>query len=248
MIDVLGTLAPIHLKPEDVKTPDDDLVGIFNRVHNAYVRYTEFMEDKRENPGEDLCSAMLALRDEDGSPTLSTDEVMAHMVGITAAGTDTTANLIVNMVRLFTAHPDQLELVQANPDLWDNAVQEGLRRASIAAQIGRICKKDTEIGGIPVPAGVTMALSLPAANGDPRKFPDPLKFDVRRENASEHLGLGRGRHYCLGATLAPPETRIALETLYRRLPDIKADLGEQLHFVPSLAIRGMLGQRATWAD
>jgi cytochrome P450 len=246
MIDVLGVLAPIHLKPEDVTTPDDELVGIFERVHNAYVRYTEFMEDKRANPGDDLCSAMLTLTDEDGRPALSTDEVLAHMVGITAAGTDTTANLIVSMVRLFTERPDELELVLDDPTLWDNAVQEGLRRAGVAAQIGRICTTETVVGEVTIPGGATMALSLPAANSDPRQFPDPLCFDVRRTNASEHLGLGRGRHYCLGSTLAPPETRIALETLYRRLPDLRADLDQELQVVPALAVRGIVSQRAIW--
>jgi cytochrome P450 len=246
MIDVLGVLAPIDLKPEDVRTPDDELVGIFQRVYAAYVKYTEFMEGKRANPGEDLCSAMLTVEDDDGEPMLSTDEVMAHMVGITAAGTDTTANLIVNLVRLFTENPDQLELVLDTPELWENAVQEGLRRAPVAVQIGRISTRESEIGGVKIPARAAMALSLPAANGDPRKFEEPLRFDVRRPNAGEHLALGRGRHYCLGATLAPPEARIALETLYRRLPDLRADLDQELRFVPSLSIRGILSQRATW--
>jgi cytochrome P450 len=205
------------------------------------------MEDKREHPGDDLCSAMLALTDEDGRPALSTDEVMAHMVGITAAGTDTTANLIVSMLRMFTERPDQLEIVMNDPDLWDNAVQEGLRRASVALQMGRISTRESEIGGFTIPARAALALSFPAANADPRRFPDPLAFDVRRANASEHLGLGRGRHYCLGATLAPPEARIALETLYRRLPGLEADLDEDQHFVPSLSIRSVLSQRATWS-
>jgi cytochrome P450 len=247
MIDVLGVLAPIDLEPGDVRTPDDDLVGIFQRVHAAYVRYTDYMEEKRANPGEDLCSAMLTLTDAAGEPMLSTDEVMAHMVGITAAGTDTTANLIVNMVRLFTENPDQLKLVLDTPDLWDNAVQEGLRRAPVAVQIGRISTRESEIGGVRIPARAALALSLPAANGDPRKFVSPLHFDVQRPNAGEHLGLGRGRHYCLGATLAAPEARIALETLYRRLPDLRADLDQELQFVPSLAIRGIVSQRTTWS-
>jgi cytochrome P450 len=246
MIDVIGVLAPIHLKAEDVKTPDDELVGIFERVYSAYVRYTEFMEQRRTNPGEDLCSAMLTLTDENGKPALSTDEVMAHMISITAAGTDTTSNLIVSMVRLFTENPDQLEFVSNRPELWDNAVQEGLRRASVVTQIGRISTKESAIGQITIPTGANLALSLPAANADHRKFADPLRFDVRRSNAGEQLALGRGRHYCLGSTLAPPEARIALQTLYRRLPDLQADLDQDLQFVPALAIRSIISQRATW--
>ena len=113
--DVFGVLAPIDLKAEDVTTPDDQLVATYERLHAAYLTYSEFLEDRRANPGEDLASAMLTLTDEDGTPAFSTDEVLGHMVGVTAAGTDTTANLIVNMVRFFTESPDQLELVLADP-------------------------------------------------------------------------------------------------------------------------------------
>jgi cytochrome P450 len=247
VIDVLGILAPIDLEPEDVTTPDDQLVATYERVHEAYVTYSKVIEERRANPGDDLCSAMLALTHEDGKPALSNDEVLAHMVGITAAGTDTTANLIVNMVRYFTESPDQLQLVLDDPSLWDNAVYEGLRRAGISNQIFRISTRESELAGVRIPAHSKIGLSLPAANGDPAKFPDPLRFDVRRENASEHLALGRGRHFCLGAPLAPPEARIAVQTLYRRLPELMADLDQELEFVPSLSVRGIISQRATWS-
>lgn len=247
VIDVLGILAPIDLEPEDVTTPDDQLAASYERVYSAYVTFSEFIEGRRANPGEDLCSAMVSLADEDGKQALSNDEVLAHMVGITAAGTDTTANLIVNLVRYFTESPDQLELVLEDPSLWDNAVLEGLRRAGISNQLFRISVKDSEIAGVTVPARSNVGLLLPAANSDPAKFPDPLRFDVRRENAGEHLSFGRGRHFCLGAPLAPPEARIAVEALYRRLPDLKADLDQQLEFVPSLAVRGIISQRVSWS-
>jgi cytochrome P450 len=246
VLDVLGLLAPIDMKPEDVTMPDDQLVGIYERVHSAYSTYTAFIEERRRDPGEDLCSAMIQMKDEDGRPALTTDDILAHMVGITAAGTDTTANLIVNMVRYFTEAPDQLHLVMQDPGLWDNAVLEGLRRASISNQLFRRAIKDTEILGVKIPAGTNVNLSLPAANADPAKFPDPLKFDVLRANAKDHLALGRGRHFCLGATLAPPEARIAVEALYRRLPDLQADLTQELEFVPAVSVRGIVSQNVSW--
>lgn len=246
--DVFGILAPIDMRPEDVTTPDDQLVANYTRVYDAYVGYRDLLDERRENPGEDLASALLTLTDEDGRPALTTDEVLGHMVGITAAGTDTTANLIVNLVRLFTEHPDQLELVLDGTVSWDDAVQEGLRRAAIANQIFRKTTRPSVIAGVEIPAGSAVALCLPAANADPAKFADPLRFDVRRENASEHVGLGRGRHFCLGAPLAPPEARIALEVLYDRLPNLRADLDQPLEFVPSLAVRGIVSQRVTWDD
>ena len=245
--DVFGILAPIDLEAEDVTTPDDQLVATYERVHAFYVTYSKFVAERRANPGDDLCSAMLTITDEDGRPALSDDDVLSHMVGITAAGTDTTANLIVNLVRLFTAAPDQLALVREDPSLWDNAISEGLRRAAISNQVFRIAKREAEVAGVRIPAGANVGIVLPAANADPTKFPEPLRFDVRRENAGEHLALGRGRHFCLGAPLAPPEAQTALRTLYRRLPDICADLDQELSFVPALSVRGIISQRATWS-
>jgi cytochrome P450 len=246
IIDVFGILAPIDMKPEDVTTPDDQLVANYERVHAAYLTYSAFLEERRANPGDDLASAMLSLVDEDGQPVLSNDQVLGHMIGITAAGTDTTASLIVAMVRLFTEHPDQLELVLNDPELWDNAMAEGLRRSAIANQIFRMSTCETELAGVTIPARSAIALCLPAADADPEKFPDPLRFDVLRANAGEHLALGKGRHFCLGAPLVPPEARIALQTLYARLPDLKADLEAEREFVPSLAIRAQISQPVSW--
>lgn len=245
--DIFRILAPLDLAAEDVTTPDDELVAIYERVHSAYLTYSKLVAERRADPGEDLASAMLTIADESGRPALSDDDVLSHMVGITAAGTDTTANLIVNMVRFFTESPEQLQLVLDDPSLWENAMSEGLRRAGIAYQVFRIAKRDAEIAGLHIPAGGKVGIVIPAANADPAKFPDPLRFDVRRENAGEHLALGRGRHFCLGAPLAPPEAQIALQTLYRQLPDLRADLDQELTFLPALSVRGIISQTATWS-
>jgi cytochrome P450 len=244
--DVFGILAPIELKAEDVSTPDDELVANYERLHGAYLTYSQFLAQRRVNPGDDLASAMLTLVDESGHPTLTGDEVLGHMVGLTAAGTDTTANLIVNMVRLFTEHPDQLRLVLDDSSKWPGAVQEGLRRSAIVQSLFRISTRDAKLAGVEIPAGSNLCVSPTAANSDPAKFPDPLRFDIGRENASEHLGLGRGRHFCLGAPLAPPEAAIALQTLYARLPGLVADLDQELSYLPSVAMRGLISQRVTW--
>jgi hypothetical protein len=244
--DVVGLLAPIDMTPEKVTMPDGQLVTRYERVHSAFVLYSQFLEERRANPGDDLTSAMLAITDDDGKPMLTSDQVLGHMLGLVAAGGDTTALLITNMVRYFTESPDQLQLVLDDPRLWDNAVWEGLRRSAIVTQMLRLSRRDGEIAGVKIPAGSTVAPSLVSANGDPAKFPDPLRFDVRRANAGDSLTFGHGRHYCLGAPLAVPEGRIALETLYRRLPNIKADLDQQLEFKPSLNMRMYGSQRVSW--
>jgi cytochrome P450 len=246
VMDTFGVLARIDLRPEDVTTPDDQLAGTFERLHTTYLTYSAFVEERRASPGDDLASAMLLLEDEDGSPALTNDQVLAHLVGITVAGIDSTANLVVNIVRLFTQHPDQLELLAAEPALWENAVLEGLRRSGLSLYRFLVTTREAEVAGVAIPAGSVVCASFAAANADPARFADPLRFDVRRENAAEHLAFGYGRHYCLGAPLAPPEARIALETLYRRLPGLEADLDQELEFVPALTARRIVSQTATW--
>jgi cytochrome P450 len=91
-----------------------------------------------------------------------------------------------------------------------------------------------------------ISVCVPAANSDPAKFEDPLRFNVLRANASEHFGFGRGRHFCLGAAFAPQEAQIALELLYNRLPDLQADLDQQVEFLPSLGMRVFLSQQVSW--
>ncbi|MBF6620411.1 MAG: cytochrome P450 [Patulibacter sp.] len=244
--DVFAVLAPIDLDAEDVTVPDDQLVATFERLHAAHLTYVELLEERRANPGDDLASAMLALTDDDGAPLMATEDVLAHMLGLTAAGTDTTAALITNMVRYFTADPEQLRLVLDDPGLWDNAIQEGLRRASVALHGMRIATETTVLAGCEIPQGSAVYVALGAANADPSVFRDPLRFDIRRENAKEHLGLGIGRHKCLGAPLVPPEVRLALEVLYQRLPGLKADLDQELRFAPSPVVRVAQSQRVSW--
>jgi cytochrome P450 len=244
--DVVGLLAPIDMTADRVTMPDDQLVGRYERVHAAFVLYSEFLDERRANPGDDLTSAMLALTDDDGEPLLTSDQVLGHMLGLVAAGGDTTALLITNMVRSFTESPDQLRLVLDDPRLWDNAVWEGLRRSGIVTQMLRLTREDAEIAGVTIPAGSTVAPSLVSANSDPSRFPDPLRFDVARANAGDSLTFGHGRHYCLGAPLAIPEARIGLETLYARLPTLQADLDFELEFKPSLNMRMYGSQRVGW--
>jgi cytochrome P450 len=168
------------------------------------------------------------------------------MLGLVSAGADTTALLITNLVRLFTEHPEQLQIVLDEPALWESAVWEGLRRTSIVTQMRRLCVRDVDFGGVHIPAGSSVAPSIVAANVDPSKFSDPLRFDVRRQDKAKPLTFGHGRHYCVGAPLAVPEARIALETLYRRLPNLTADLDQELEFKPSMNMRLYKSQRVTW--
>jgi hypothetical protein len=229
--EVFGLMAPIDAAPGSSPRTDDDVVGAYERMYGAYQFFSEFVAKRRTSPGDDLTSAMLKLTRPDGTPLLSDDAVLAHMVSITAAGTDTTANLIGNIVRYLTERPDALAELREDESLWDAAVEEGLRRAAIAMHLFRVTTKDTEIRGVSIPARTMVCLNVAAANSDPDVFPDPLTFDLHRPNLTKHLAFGLGRHFCLGAPLSRPEARIAPQVLYRRLPELRADLAPQRDFI-----------------
>jgi cytochrome P450 len=86
---------------------------------------------------------------------------------------------------------------------------------------GRTCQRDTEVDGVPVRQGALVTAILAAANRDPEVFTDPARFDVRRENAREHIAFSAGRHYCLGAALARMEGEVGLRTLFERHPKLR---------------------------
>ena len=88
-----------------------------------------------------------------------------------------------------------------------------LRYKSAQPSWRRLTTCDTTLGGIDIPQGTPIFLSLAAANHDPRSFDQPETFDMERRNASRHISFGRGPHICLGRILAKQEVQTVLELL-----------------------------------
>lgn len=177
----------------------------------AYLR--QLATARRAAPGEDLLSQLAATGE------LSEDELVASSILLLNAGHEASVNALGNGVVALLAHPDQLALLRADPGLLDTAVEELLRYDAPLQLFERTAKVGTEICGVPIPAGGTVAALLGAANRDPAVFADPDRLDLRRD-PNPHLGFGAGLHFCLGAPLARMELRIALDTLLRRAPHL----------------------------
>ncbi|WP_212909786.1 cytochrome P450 [Streptomyces sp. TS71-3] len=201
--------------------------------------YTELIADKRESPADDLLSALVTAHDE--GDTLSGDELVSLAFLILFAAYENTVHLIGNAVLAVLEHPDQLAALRAEPRLLEGAVEEFARYDGPApVAIRRFAKQDVTIGGVTIPAGETVLLSLASANRDPGRFPDPERLDVTRD-ASGHLALGHGIHYCVGAPLARMETEIALGALLDRFPRLSLDAPETgLRRRPTMRSRGLL--------
>ena len=151
---------------------------------------------------------------------LGDEEILGFCYQLIVAGNDTTASLIGNGVVLLAQHPEQRAALVADPTGIPAAVEEMLRFETPAQALPRCAMTDIEMEGEKIPKGSRVLLVWAAANRDEREFPDPDRFDVAR-GASRHLALGHGIHFCLGASLARLEARVAFEELLGALPEYR---------------------------
>ncbi len=185
----------------------------------------QLVQDFRRHPNDGLICGLfdVELEADDGSLTRLTDgEIIGFCSLLGAAGSETTTRLLGFAAVLFSRHPDQWALVRREPARMPDAVEEVLRWASPAQYAVRTVTRDVEWYGRTVPAGHRILLLAGAANRDEREYADPDRFDVTRAIPTQ-LGLGQGVHYCLGASLARLESRIALEEFGRRFPRYAVD-------------------------
>jgi cytochrome P450 len=174
---------------------------------------------RREEPGEDLISALVRSQDEDGD-ALDDDELVSLVITILNAGHETSAQLIANGTFALLSHPGQLDALRADAALLPSAIEEMLRLfgpAELAAL--RFTREPVEVGGVAIPAGEVIQILWGSANRDDAQFAEAERFDITRRN-NAHLAFGHGIHYCLGAALARVEADIAFGTLLRRFPEL----------------------------
>jgi cytochrome P450 len=165
---------------------------------------------RREDPGEDLLSALI--HPPDGGTALETYEIITMCLLLLAAGHETTANLIGNGTLALLQHPDQLDWLRRHPDLCAQAVEELLRYDSPAQVAPRVARNDLVLGGVRVRKGQQALVVLGAANRDPARYPDPDRLDLTHTGVS-HLAFGNGPHFCVGAGLA----RLEAQEIFNRL-------------------------------
>ncbi|MEU2739082.1 cytochrome P450 [Streptomyces sp. NPDC007095] len=218
--------------PEKALAANRELVAVLAAVAVA----------RGERPGDDLTSALIAARDEEGD-RLSQEELIGTLVLMIIAGHETTLNLLTNAVRALCGHRDQLELVMKGEGGvgWADVVEETLRwDAPVSYFPFRYPVRDLTVDGTVIPKGTPVLAGYSAAGRDPAVHgPDADRFDVTRPGrpgAARHLSLGHGAHYCLGAPLARMEATIALERLFTRFPDLdlavtEAELSRHSSFV-----------------
>jgi cytochrome P450 len=196
--------------------------------------FTGLAADRRSNPTGDLAS-VIANAELNGAPLPDMDVFGFYLI-IATAGHDTTSNSIAGGMLALLQNRDQLELLQARPELIDGAADELIRYVSPVKHFIRTCRAPFTVRDTTFQPGDVTLLSYASANRDDEVFEDPFRLDVTRANASSHLAFGFGRHFCLGAHLARMEVRAIFRELLGRLDSI--DLDGDVTFVQSRLVSG----------
>jgi cytochrome P450 len=199
---------------------------------SAYMH--QVADERRRHPTGDVISQLV---DPQHGESLDAGMLAQFVIVLLVAGNETTTNLIGNGAKALLDHPDQLERVQDEPKWLPNMIEEVLRFDSPVQFVFRRTTRPVEIAGTTIPENASVTVLLASANRDESQFEDPDRFDVTRD-AKGHLSFGLGIHFCLGASLARLEARMAFEALLPELRRLERAEGES-SFIDSYLVRGL---------
>lgn len=253
--DVMATVAaplPIQVIAELIGVPEDrwewmtatsaflvqildpftvvDIAAIDRTVAEMSAYYGALADERRAAPSEDLIT-VLAQAEAEGQ--IDRNELVSLVTILLFAGHETTTGAIGNAVVALARHPEQRAMLQAQPALWPNAIEEFLRYDTVLQTDPRVALEDVEIAGRRIKAGQNLTIMMGAVNRDPRRFDAPEQLRVDRVDPSP-LSFGHGLHHCIGATLARLELGIVLPALVNALGDYTV---ESVGWRKSLAFR-----------
>jgi cytochrome P450 len=201
--------------------------------------FEEYIDWRVDHPSDDIMTELLNVEFVDQHGTLrrlTRQELLTYVSVVAGAGNETTNRLIGWTAKLLAEHPDQRRQINEDRALVPNAIEEILRFEPPAPHVGRCTSRDVELYGETVPEGSAVLLLVGSANRDDRKYGNGDTFDIRRPPTT-HLSFGYGAHFCLGASLARVEGRIALEEILNRFPDWDVDLAGAT-LAPTSTVRG----------
>ncbi len=205
----------------------------------AFIQYIRrLVQQRRANPQDDLTSALVQAQE--AADQLTDDELVGMIFLLLVAGHETTVNLIGSGIFALLQHPDQMDMLRADPALIKSAIEELLRYTTpVEMADERFAREDVTVAGITIPRGAQVHGVIGSANRDENAFSDPDRLDLTRAN-NRHLSFGQGIHYCLGAPLARMEGQIAINTLLRRAPDLRLRVAaESLTWRDGIMLRGL---------
>ncbi len=223
----------------------DERIAAERGVNEFQHYFADQLEQRRRHPRDDLLTNLLDARvdhddpDIDDKRPLDVPEMLSILQQLLVAGNETTTKMLTEMIRLLGEHPDEWAATRADPARIDGVVEETLRLSTPTQGMFRLATRDTELGGVPIPAGARLVVTFSAANRDATVFEQPDVFDPGRDRVRDHLAFGKGIHYCLGAGLSRLEARIALEELTKRIGSFRLAGSNTFEYHPSFLLRGL---------
>jgi cytochrome P450 len=228
-----GDRAALRVEADRILVRDDGVMQLpADALAGFAALFGYFAEDlprRRRGEGDGMITELATL--DAGGRRLSDDEVLAFCILFIIAGHETTTKMVANAVELLSRHPDQRDLLAADPSLVPGCVEEVLRHHNSTQYMHRTITRDVECHGQTMRTGDSVLLLIGAANRDEREFgPTVDDFDILRRPPRQISSFGFGAHFCLGAGLARMEGRVALEELHRRIPDYEVDHDRKVRF------------------
>jgi cytochrome P450 len=200
--------------------------------------FAKKVEERKITPTNDVLSDIVN-SSADGQKPMDVPECLSVISQLLVAGNETTTSTFAEGMHLLATHPQQLALVQQDPSLIPNMVEEMLRLSSPTTQMWRIATADTELNGVQIPSGATLMIKFGSANRDEQLFSESANFDVTRDNLKSQIAFGQGVHHCIGAPLARQELIVSWKVILERMTNFQLPAGEEeLKFLPSLLLHG----------
>jgi cytochrome P450 len=205
--------------------------------------FLEILADRRRKPADDVIS-ILAGAELDGQ-RLTDEEIVSFLRLLLPAGAETTYRSSSNLLWGLLSHPEQLKAVRDDRSLLPQAIEEGLRWEPPLLMIMRLATRDTEISGVPVPAGALISVGVGAANHDETRWDRPAEFDIFR-TPKPHIAFASGAHMCLGMHLARMETTVVMNRILDRLPGLRLDPDGDAQGITGLTFRAPTSLPVVW--
>lgn len=251
LVDTVFMPIPVRVIAALLGLPDAD-VGQFHRLAIDLLGFRADMEcamrasaemkeyfvgilaEKRKSPKDDMVSILAGA--EVNGVKMSDEQIYGFMRNLLPAGAETTSRSTASLAMGLLKHPEQLDAVRNDRALLPQAIEEGIRWETPLLNFMREVTADTDLGGVAIPKGATMMLSLGSANHDENRWDEPEKFDIFRER-KPHIGFAHGAHVCLGMHLARLESTKIFNALFDELPGLRLDPDAPAPYVTGMMFR-----------